>query len=356
MTKWSAEALAARVYLYYTGYYGKTQKDISMGVGKGSVDKAGLITYVKNILTEDQIKAYLADIINNGGFSLVPNFQSLWLTGSVEAKVNDTNFPGYAGEANSEIIMTQKCTYIPPYGNGGAKWWGPRQVNTDAVYGTGWGIGLPHARGWDLFNEKDSRRGASLMNVLKERGVSGYNLWSTKDQRAFTGFYYKKYMQLNNKPGQAMATLLGGAGWSDSWYQDVSIIRYADILLMAAEMGVNAQVNLDKVRIRAYGQEYVNANPLAATYENIMQERHLEFFGEGIRYWDVLRQGVEKAAQILTIAAPGITVKDGPDIYGSQNIIVNGSSILKTCGLQQIPWDEIDLSNGLYVQNIGWEK
>lgn len=356
MTKWAAEALAARVYLYYTGYYGNTQQDIPLGVGKGAVDKNGLTSYVNSILSEDQIKGYLADIINSGGFSLVSNYQSLWPTGSVEAQRHDPNFPGYVGEANSETVMTQKSTYIPPYGNGGAKWWGPRQVNTDSVYGTGWGIGIPFAEGWDLFDDNDSRRDASLMNVMKERGTAGYNLWSTKDQRSFTGFYYKKYMPLNAKPGLAMGTFLGGSDWSDSWYQDYVLIRYADVLLMAAEMGIDAQANLDKVRVRAYGQEYVSANPLAPTYENIMNERHLEFFGEGIRYWDILRQGVEKAAQILTIPPPGRTVNDGPDIYGSQKIILDGANVLKTSGLQQIPWDEIDLSNGLYVQNVGWGK
>src|SRR5680860_1295329 len=110
--------------------------------------------------------------------------------------------------------------------------------------------------------------------------------------------------------------LRGGGGWAASWYQDYFLIRYADVLLMAAEMGIDAQANFDAVRVRAYGQAYVNANPLTPTYENIMHERHLEFFGEGIRYFDLLRQGVETAAQVLTIPAPGIMVKDGPNIYG----------------------------------------
>jgi len=77
MSEWAAKALAARVYLFATGYYGKTGQDIPLGVGKGSVDKIGLINYINGILSENEIKAYLSDIINNGGFSLVPNFQTL---------------------------------------------------------------------------------------------------------------------------------------------------------------------------------------------------------------------------------------------------------------------------------------
>ncbi|MCG2462226.1 RagB/SusD family nutrient uptake outer membrane protein [Flavobacteriaceae bacterium F89] len=356
MSEWAAKALAARVYLFATGYYGKTSQDIPLGVGKGSVDKTGLINYINGILSENEIKGYLSDIINNGGFSLVPNFQTLWVTGTAEAKRHDPNFPDYVGENSPEVIMTMKSSYVGNSYNGFSKWIGPRQVQSDSVYGTGWGIGLPFAKGWDLFDEQDTRRGASLLNLQLERGDAGYDLWSTKDQRSFTGFYYKKYIPLNAKPGLQDGTLRGGNGWSNAWYQDYTLIRYADVLLMAAEMGIDAQSNLDAVRVRAYGQDYVNAHPLSPTYENIMHERHLEFFGEGIRYYDVLRQGVEKAADILAIPAPGITVKDGPNIYGSTNIVLDGNNVLKTSGLQQIPWDEIDLSDGLLVQNVGWEK
>lgn len=356
MTEWAAKALAARVYLYATGYYGKTQQDIPLGVGKGAVDKAGLLSSVNGILSENEIKGYLTDIIDNGGFSLVPNFQSLWVTGSAEAQRQDPDFPGYAGENNPEVIMTMKSSYAGGNGNGSAKWFGPRLVQSDSIYGTGWGKAIPFAKGWELFDENDSRRGASLLNVLLERGQEGYDLWSSKDQRSFTGFYYKKYIPLNAEPGLQDGTLRGGGGWAGSWYQDYVLIRYADILLMASEMDIDAQTNLDKVRIRAYGQEYFDANPVSPTYENIMQERHLEFFGEGIRFGDIMRQGVETAAQILTIPPPGIEVKSGPNIYGTTNIILKGENVLKTSGLQQIPWDEISLSEGLLVQNVGWEK
>lgn len=356
MSEWAAKALAARVYLFASGYYGKTKQEIPLGAGKGSVNKAKVLSSINEILSENDIKSYLSDIIDKGGFSLVPNFQSLWITGSAEAKKRNPAFPGYAGENNSEVIMSMKTTYLGGNGNGFSKWIGPRQVNSDSTYGTGWGIGIPLARGWDLFNVNDSRRDASLLNLLLERGSAAYKSWSAKDQRSFTGFYYKKYIPLNAKPGLQDGTLKGGGGWAGSWYQDYILIRYADVLLMAAEMGLNAQTNLDNVRTRAYGKDYVNANPLAPTYDNIMHERHLEFFGEGIRFYDVLRQGVEKAAEILSIPSPGAVVKDGPLIGGSTNIIIDGKNVLKTSGLQQIPWDEINLSKGKLVQNVGWEK
>lgn len=356
MNEWAAKALAARVYLFATGYYGKTNQDISLGIGRGSVNKSALISHINSVLSENEIKGYLSDIISSGHFSLVPNFQTLWVTGTEEAKKKDPNFPDYVGENNPEVVMTMKCSYLGDSYNGFSKWIGPRQVQSDETYGTGWGTGLPFAHTWDLFKEEDTRRGASILNLKLERGDNGYSLWSTKDQRSFTGFYYKKYIPLNIKPGLQDGTLKGGKGWDGAWYQDYILIRYSDVLLMAAEMGINTQENFDAVRIRAYGQRYVDTHPLAATMENILAERRLEFFGEGIRYFDVLRQGVEKAAQILSIPSPGIAVKDGPNIYGSTNIIIDPNNILKTSGLQQIPWDEINLSDGVLIQNTGWEK
>ena len=56
VTKWAAEALLARVYLYYTGYYGKT-------------DLAGI--------TKTNALSYAEDVITNGGFGLIDNFANL---------------------------------------------------------------------------------------------------------------------------------------------------------------------------------------------------------------------------------------------------------------------------------------
>ena len=81
-----------------------------------------------------------------------------------------------------------------------------------------------------------------------------------------------------------------------------------------------------------------------------MNERALELAFEGHRYWDLLRQGVEKAADAIAATA-------GPVKTGGLDAAVSydRSKIIATRGLSQIPLNQINLSNGLLHQNAGWE-
>ncbi len=72
-------------------------------------------------------------------------------------------------------------------------------------------------------------------------------------------------------------------------------IRYSDVLLMAAELGSgNAQQYLDKVRQR------VGLESVPATMDNVLKERRLELSLEGLRYFDLIRQGLSYASQELS--------------------------------------------------------
>ena len=79
-----------------------------------------------------------------------------------------------------------------------------------------------------------------------------------------------------------------------------------------------------------------------------MKERMLEFALEGIRYWDLLRQGIDKAAATI---AETTTVKNG-GVNTTKTI--SAAKIKETQGLQQIPYTQITLSNGVLKQNPGW--
>ena len=84
------------------------------------------------------------------------------------------------------------------------------------------------------------------------------------------------------------------------------IIRYADVLLMAAEAslggiggdkpaetyGINGQSCFDQVRSRA------NASAKTLTMENLQEERKLEFTGEYLRKYDLMRWGILKETLI----------------------------------------------------------
>ena len=72
---------------------------------------------------------------------------------------------------------------------------------------------------------------------------------------------------------------------------------------------------------------------LEPTVDNIIEERHLEFVGEGKRYWDLVRTG--KASTVLV-----------PDEYGYRT---NTWSVNKK--YLPIPQSAIDSAQGSLTQN-----
>ena len=110
-------------------------------------------------------------------------------------------------------------------------------------------------------------------------------------------------------------------------------IRFADVLLMAAEANnrgsiddAKAQLYLNRVRERAFGNttNNVSASGTALT-DAIYHERRVELVGEGHRFFDLVRTG-QAASEI-----------DG---------FVAGRN-----ELFPIPIEEIQFSNGLWTQN-----
>lgn len=315
VTKWAAESLMARVYLYYTGYYGKS-------------DLVGTIT-------KDQALAYLENVISKSGLGLLDNFANLWPAASLK---------NYAGEDNKETVFAIKYTYTSDYnGNSdGNQWMVMMGIRDQSIYpyGNGWGACTVDPKLWNAYSSTDTRKVASIISIADE------NLAFTKqaDQREYTGYYLKKYSPMCDSALNSLAVKLGGVNFMIGQYEDYVSIRYADVLLMAAELGsTNAQAYFDAVRQRAYG---TNFTQVAVSQAAIMNERRLEFAGEGIRYWDLLRQGMTATADAINETA---TVKNG-GVDATVTITFNPT----TKGLSQIPNNQITLSNGTLVQNPGW--
>lgn len=316
VTKWAAEALIGRVFLYYTGYYGKT-------------DLAGI--------TKTQALAYQEDVINNGGFGLVAKFANLWPAASLK---------NYAGEDNQETVFAIKYTYTGDWnGNAdGSNWIVMAGIRVQAIYpyGLGWGACTVNPKLWNAYDAKDTRRNASIISIADEN----LDFQNKKDQREYTGYYLKKYTPMADSAGKSLAEKLGGVSFQISQYQDFVSIRYADVLLMAAELGSSkAQEYFDAVRNRAFGTDFVQ---VPVTQAAIMNERRLEFAGEGMRYWDLLRQGINTAASTI---AETVTLENG-GVSAAKTI--SAANITKTKGLAQIPNSQITLSNGTLIQNEGW--
>lgn len=339
VTKYAAEALLARAYLFYTGYYGSEPEGV----------------------TKAEALAAVEDVIASKEFSLVGEFKNLWPAASAGvAEIGDTKtlYGTYAGNGNSETILAMKFTSSQDYNgnNDGNRWQvmvGMRSLNS-APYGKGWGGLTVNPAFVDEFKSGDTRRSASIID-LEAEGITALKEFSASysDQREYTGYAVKKYSPLCYADGTSASKEDGSGDFQIANHQDYVIIRYADVLLMAAELGSpQAQNYFDQVRKRAYtsgGTLSANYSQVSATKENIMQERRLEFAFESINYWDLLRQGIDYAASKLALA--------GTKVYSGGNadvVTISADDIRTTKGLSQIPYNQITLSNGVLKQNAGW--
>jgi hypothetical protein len=325
-TRYAAKALLARVYLFYTGYYG--------------ADDLGV--------TKAEVLSGLEDVIGSGEFDLVPEYKALWPAASYKpvAADNSLDMSEYAGMGNVEAVFTQKFNSTQDYNGNldGNRWqvmMGLRNTN-HAPYGKGWGACTVNSELVRAFDNSDARKAASIIDIRGDITGDGFEAdFDIKDQREYTGYATKKYSPTCFPDGTSNT---GGEGnFQDSQDQDFVVIRYADVLLMAAELGAsNAQTYFDRVRERA------GLTSIAVTQENIWKERRFEFAFEGLRYWDLLRQGLDVAA--TTIATTQTVLSGGTN----DQIVISAEKIRTTRGLMQIPATQITLSKGVLIQNAGW--
>lgn len=337
ITRYAAEAIFARAYLFYSGYYG-----------------ADPVYSDGTAISRQDALAAVENIISQGKYQLVPEFKNLWPAASLvpvkDALGWDPEKSTYAGDANSEVILAQTFTPTQDYnGNNDANRWlvnlGMRNINS-TPYGKGWGIGtLTPGYFRQFFDARDARRTASAIDLASE-GVTANADYNSgyKDWREYTGLNFKKYTPLVFGNGQPATNPDGTADFMVNNAQPWVIVRYADVLLMAAELGSPmANDYLDMIRSRA-GLPHVEANK-----QNILDERARELAYEGIRYWDLLRQGVEVMAD--AVVRSGGTVQNGGK---NAEVVYDRAKIVATKGLSQIPANQISLSHGVLKQNAGW--
>lgn len=343
-TKWAAEALLARAYLFYTGYYNQESMPLPDGV-----------------LSKNDVITYLDDCISNSGHDLVGDFRNLWPYSNEHTKKNykyaqdyDLSWAGEEGD-NVETVFairySSKATWDNPwYNNEVCLYSSPREpASVDDIFpfGIGWGVGTVNSKLWEEWPSKDLRREASILSVEKEMPNYG---WGCDKQVNETGYWQKKYMAINayNAEGESVNYSRILYPEIDSDYQlnntqDLVIIRFADILLMAAELKKDA-TPLNRVRAR------VGLAPVAYSDEALRNERHWELAFEGVRYFDLLRWGI--AAEALS-RQNGVKVLDNM-VETRMDLSDIAQRVEITKGLLPLPKTQIDLSAGVLVQNPGW--
>lgn len=304
ISKWAAKALLARTYLFYNGVYGSDLK-----AGGTAVDKAFVLQQIE-------------DLIQNSGHDLFEDYSH--------------NF-SLVGEFGVESVFEISYGDTPQWwdwgyvrggnGNLAAQLQGPR-VGGSQNWNRGWSFGTVSHKLAEFL--KDDPR--FQYTILTEEELDG----SLTKGYQHTGYFSKKYSSDAEHWG-------AGGQFELNRTCNHRVIRFSDVLLMAAELdSPNKQQYLDRVRNRV-GLESVPATP-----ENIFRERRLELSLEGIRYYDVVRRGMDYANQEFTHT--GIR---GPNYEGDQQIF-DVTFNPATRGFLPIPQTEIDLSAGAFIQNPGY--
>jgi len=157
----------------------------------------------------------------------------------------------------------------------------------------GWGFNYPRDNAYQVFVEAGdvTRRPASILSLADLQAQGGD--WTNAECWGWDGYIRVKYgtrLSETNNAGGAVAELNYGT--------NLRLLRYADILLMAAEANYRAGDNgkaatyLNQVRQRA------NLAPFQGDFFlALVKERQMELCFEGVRFLDLIRWGM--AAEVL---------------------------------------------------------
>ena len=276
---------------------------------------AEVVMYQKDEARYPTALSYMKEIIADSGYELVDDYATIFLN---------------TGEWSSESIF--EITYRA---NGSYRSWGsplvaggtviPRLISpynfSGAGHENGWGFAPVRQETYDMYQPTDARRDATCWYAPADG--------SYEKRYQDTGYFLEKYVA---KAGGNAGQIADG---DLNYDNNLRVYRYSETLLNAAELllatgGSNADA---KTYLNAVHHRAGLADDVDATLDNIIEERRLEFVGEGKRYWDLVRTG--KAATTLV-----------PDAYGYRT---NTWSEQKK--YLPIPQSEIDAAQNTLKQN-----
>lgn len=281
-TKSSAQALLGKVYLYQNKFA--------------------------------QAATVLDQVIVSGNHSLITNYNTIFENN------NENNlesvFEVQYTDAQGASFDCLQCSE----GNVAVGFNGIRNYN-GPNFDSGFSFNLPTQAAYDAYEVGDNRRDVAILNIVT---------WAAANSATYgtgykhTGFFNRKYIP---RKGDAN---IGDQNLTNP--NNYRAIRYADVLLMAAEAfnrsgnDVKGREYLNLVRRRAFGDTNhdISASGAALT-DFIWAERKLELIGEGHRFFDLVR--TNRAASSIT----GF-------ISGKHEVF-------------PIPLEEIQFSNGNWQQN-----
>lgn len=365
-TKWSAEALMARIFLFYTGYYKKEALPLA---AEGSVTKAEVINWLEDCIANSG-HGLIKDDTNpgNGFYNLWPysnEYTALDYQWAQDKKVK------WAGDGNKETVFAIRYNNFGSwdytgYTNMHATHFGLRTPNGNKStfpFGEGYGAGPVNPQlvsAWTAAEPNDIRLWGSIIDI--ENDLPNFQ-WGADLQMEETGYFQKKYVAItayDHKMTENDGSFHFLTSYSRLMYntpeapvelastQDLALIRFADVLLMHSELTQTA-TGINEVRKRA-GLTEIGGYTLDA----LKRERRFELAFEGLRWYDLMRWG--DAVTALGKQGEAMVRNMGGDAV--QMASYGGGWAARytaTGGFWPIPQTQITRSGGVLTQNKGWE-
>ena len=359
VSKWTAEGMMARVWLFYTGFYGKSDLPLAEG---GSISKSQVVTW-------------LEDCIQNSGYGLVSDQRNLWPYTNPHTAADypyaKDNGLEWVGDENIENMFAVKMGNKGDY-NGGydgqihhnriVEFYNLRKTVESAFPFSvqGYSNGPVCETLWtDWAKDPDYAGDYRRVGSICDRAVEIPNYPGDKAKEVEnTNLYAKKYAGVEawNEDHTSRYLSYGYYYGSENnrqkgLTQSLVWLRFADVLLMHSEMTdgkviYDGKSGLNAVRARAGLPEK------AYSFDLLKKERRYELCFEAIRWNDLRRwHEVEEIVKnqegnaILNEAATGEYKFTVPFMQRYND--TEG-------GFFKIPESQVTLAEGTLVQNPGW--
>ena len=373
-TKYAAEALLGRVWLFYTGFYKKSEM--------AGISKAQVISYLEECANTSVSKfdleddpreiwpytnTYSSGIEYGADFDTYANHENLrwvgnhsketvWgvhfsLTGNGYNRLpewigmrnsaqrpNADSYPwaaGSNGNASVNPIMLKEWYTDPDYGPTDKRFYGSviaiRNANEIYDWFADGYVELPKFKGHD---SKEIER--TLFYSKKYQAVGCYSDGAKSSM--LNNFFNAVNGAVSNNPKSGNKN-------------DAIYIRFADVLLMLDELK-ETTTGMNRLRARAGLAPYSGY-----TFERLQKERRWELFTEGMRFNDLRRWYPERAGEIIQQNQDGgyIEFKGKPTTYQELPGRSFSQRYALTRGFWMIPQEQIGLQEGMLTQNKGFE-
>ena len=248
---------------------------------------AAMALHAKALLYRQQWAASLAlneQIINSTKYSLVPQYWSIWKK---------------EGELNAESIFEIQAS--KDAGDGNVYWSRLGQcqgVRGSGTWDLGWGWNTPSSSLVSSYESGDNRKAATILYSNQYDGGPSTGGYGNTVPNLTNALYWNK--KVYNKYEDYLSAGLGTPNneAQNTWVNH-RVLRYADVLLMAAEAAnelggaanqANAVTWINQVRTRA-GLGNAVFTSQATFRDQVKKERRAEFAMEFERFFDLVRWG-----------------------------------------------------------------